>query len=57
MRAPISQDEVSFVNESNQTNNSTNSERPSTTNQKIKKALSVCQSVFCSDLVSVSVLS
>eukprot|EP01079_Euglenida_sp_SAG-EU17-18_P009381 gene9381-1687_t len=43
--------EISFVNRINQTNHSTNQERPCTTIQRIEKELSICQSYLCPDLV------
>eukprot|EP00831_Metopus_contortus_P079743 TRINITY_DN7_c0_g1_i34.p1 TRINITY_DN7_c0_g1~~TRINITY_DN7_c0_g1_i34.p1 ORF type:complete len:236 (+),score=-19.23 TRINITY_DN7_c0_g1_i34:611-1318(+) len=48
---------VSFVIGINQTNHSTNQERPCTTTHRIKKELSICQSCQCLDLVNFSVLS
>eukprot|EP00347_Sterkiella_histriomuscorum_P023354 403334965 len=51
------QAKVSFVNGINQTNHSTNQERPCTTTHRIKKELSICQSSLCLDLVSFPVLS
>eukprot|EP00830_Metopus_es_P019296 TRINITY_DN705_c0_g1_i2.p1 TRINITY_DN705_c0_g1~~TRINITY_DN705_c0_g1_i2.p1 ORF type:complete len:261 (+),score=-8.34 TRINITY_DN705_c0_g1_i2:276-1058(+) len=53
----IQQVKISFVNGINQTNHSTNQERPCTTTQQIKKELSICQSFYCLDLVSFPVLS
>ena len=49
--------EVSLVIGINQTNHSTNQERPCTTIQRIKKELSVCPSHQCPDLVTFPVLS
>ena len=49
--------EISFVNGINQTNHSTNQERPCTTTQWIEKELSICQSLHCPDLVKFPVLS
>lgn len=49
--------EISFVNRINQTNHSTNQERPCTTIQRIEKELSICQSYLCPDLVRFPVLS
>ncbi len=49
--------EISFVNGINQTNNSTNQERPCTTTQWIEEELSICQSLHCPDLVKFPVLS
>jgi len=42
---------ISLVIGINQTNHSTNQERPCTTNQRIKKELSICPSLLCTVLV------
>ena len=49
--------EISLVIGINQTNHSTNQERPCTTVQRIKKELSICQSQLRPDLVTFRVLS
>lgn len=49
--------EVSLVIGINQTNHSTNQERPCTTIHRIKKELSVCPSQLCPDLVTFPALS
>jgi len=49
--------EISLVIGINQTNHSTNQERPCTTVQRIKKEPTVCQSLQRPDLVSFPVLS
>jgi len=48
---------ISLVIGINQTNHSTNQERPCTTVQRIKKELSICQSRLRPDLVTFPVLS
>ena len=58
MRAPgYWEADVSLVIGINQTNHSTNQERPCTTIHRIKKERSVCPSWLCSDLVTFRVLS
>ena len=52
-----SEAEVSLVIGINQTNHSTNQERPCTTVQRIKKEPSICQSRLRPDLVTFPVLS
>jgi hypothetical protein len=49
--------EISLVIGINQTNHSTNQERPCTTVQRIKKEPTVCQSLQRPDLVTFPVLS
>ena len=48
---------MSLVIGNNQTNHSTNQERPCMTVERIKKELSICQSRLRPDLVSVPVLT
>ena len=43
---------ISSVNEINQTNHSTNQERPCTNAHRIEKELSTCQPLLCLDLVN-----
>ena len=58
MRAPgYWEADVSLVIGINQTNHSTNQERPCTTVHKIKKELSICQSQLRPDLVTFPALS
>ena len=49
--------EISFVIGINQTNHSTNQERPCTTVRQIEKELAICQSLYRPDLVTFPVLS
>lgn len=49
--------DISLVIGINQTNHSTNQERPCTTIHRIKKELSICPSQQCPDLVTFPVLS
>ena len=53
----ILQAEVSIVLGVNQTNQSTNKERPCNTTQRIKNELSFCHSLLCLDLVRFPVMS
>ena len=58
MRAPgYWEADISLVIGINQTNHSTNQERPCTTVHRIKKELSICPSRLCPDLVTFPVLS
>ena len=53
----VKQAQVSFVNGINQTNHCTHKERPCPITRRIKKKMSVCQSLLRQDLASFPVLS